>query len=88
MEMLLLISNDKNSTVYHQSRSLLTAICGFEFIFGLYLLKVILLNTDALIRYLQGKNLDLVITKKKLIQLNKDVEMRILLIVLTKVRTS
>ena len=88
MEMLLLISNDKNSTVYHQSRSLLTAICGFEFIFGLYLLKVILLTTDALIRYLQGKNLDQVITKKKLIQLNKDVEMRILLIVLTKVRTS
>ena len=88
MEMFLLISNDKNSTVYHQSRSLLTAICGFKFIFGLYLLKVILLNTDALIRYLQGKNLDQVITKKKLIQLNKDVEMRILLIVLTKVRTS
>ena len=88
MEMLLLISNDKNSTVYHQSRSLLTAICGFEFIFGLYLLKVVLLNTDALIRYLQWKNLDQVITKKKLIQLNKDVEMRILLIVLTKVRTS
>ena len=88
MEMFLLISNDKNSTVYHQSRSLLTAICGFEFIFGLYLLKVVLLNTDALIRYLQWKNLDQVITKKKLIQLNKDVEMRILLIVLTKVRTS
>ena len=46
------------------TKSLLISVCDFEFIFGLYLLKVIVLNTDTLSRYLQGKNIDVVIAQK------------------------
>ena len=67
-DMLLLLSNDKTPRVYHHSRSLLTAVCDLEFIFELHLLKVILLSTDALSVYLQGKYIDLVVAQKQLIQ--------------------
>ena len=63
-DMLFLRSNDKNPTVYLHSRSLLATVFDFEFIFELHLLKVILLNTDALRSYLQGKYIDVVIVRK------------------------
>ena len=82
-DMPLLLSNDKAPRVYHHSRSLLTAVCDLEFIFELHLLKVILLSTDALSLYPQGKYIDVVVAQKQLIQqmlFSKDVEMKILLI--------
>lgn len=82
-DMLLLLSNDKTPRVYHHSRSLFTAVCDLEFIFELHYLKVILLSTDALSLYPQGKYIDVVVAQKQLIQqmlFSKDVEMKILLI--------
>ena len=55
---LLTLSSDKDPKTYSESRALLTAICDWEFIFGLCLLKVILSNTSSLSRYLQGKTVD------------------------------
>ena len=50
---LLRLSADKDPKTYSESRTLLTAICNMEFIFGLCVLKVILSNTNNLCRYLQ-----------------------------------
>ena len=52
---LLTLSSDKDPKTLSESRALLAAICDWEFIFGLCLLKVILSNTSSLSRYLQGK---------------------------------
>ena len=38
-------------------RTLINAVCDFEFVFGLILLKMILLNTNGLSKYLQGKSI-------------------------------
>ena len=62
--MLLLLSNDKNTRVYQQSRSSLNAVRDFKLIFGLYLSKVISLNTGASSRYIQGKNVGVVNSQK------------------------
>jgi len=42
----------------------LTAICDWEFIFGLCLLKVILSNTSSLCRYLQVKIVDVISARR------------------------
>ncbi|CAL4240950.1 unnamed protein product [Meganyctiphanes norvegica] len=55
---LLTLSKDKDVKTYNDSRSLLLSICDFDFIIGLCVLKVILLNTSSLSSYLQGKNID------------------------------
>lgn len=68
--MLFLLSNDDNRTVYHQRTYLFTAVFDFEFIFGLYLLKVILLNTDTFKSYFRGKSIDLVIVQKTAYSVN------------------
>ncbi len=57
---LILLANDKDPKTYTDSRSLLNAICDFEFVLGLCVLKVILSNTNALSSYLQGKNVDVI----------------------------
>lgn len=56
--MLLKLAADRDAKTYSDSRSLLNAICDFEFVFGLVLLKVILSNTSNLSSYLQGKRVD------------------------------
>lgn len=61
---LLTLSSDKDPKTYSESRALLTAICDWEFIFGLCLLKVILSNTCSLSRYLQGKTVDVISARR------------------------
>lgn len=68
--MLFLLSNDENRTVYHQRTYLFTAVFDFEFIFGVCLLKVILLNTDTFKSYFRGKSIDLVIVQKTAYSVN------------------
>ena len=53
-------SSDKDPKTYSESRALLTAICDWEFIFGLCVQKVILSNTNSLCLYLQGKTVDVI----------------------------
>lgn len=55
---LLLLSDDKNTSTYANSRSLLKSICDFQFVLGLKVLKLVFSNTNALSRYLQGKKID------------------------------
>ena len=55
---LLVLSTDKDVKTYSESRSLLHAICDFQFILGLCVLKIILSNTSSLSAYLQGKTVD------------------------------
>ncbi|XP_028407182.1 zinc finger MYM-type protein 1-like [Dendronephthya gigantea] len=52
---LIKLANDKDAKTYSDSRALLNAICDFEFVLGLCILKVILSNTSAMSTYLQGK---------------------------------
>ena len=52
---LLIFSSDKDKKTYTDSRVLINAVCDLEFVFGLILLKMILLNTNGLSKYLQGK---------------------------------
>ena len=61
---LLTLSSDKDPETYSESRALLIAICDWEFIFGLCLLKVILSNTSSLSRYLQGKTVDVISARR------------------------
>lgn len=61
---LLTLSSDKDPKTYSESRALLTAICDWEFIFGLCLLKVILSNTSSLSRFLQGKTVDVISARR------------------------
>ncbi len=61
---LLSLSLDRDVKTYTDSSSLLNAICDFQFVFGLVVLKVILSNTDSLSRYLQGKNVDVITAKE------------------------
>ena len=51
---LLGLSADKDPKTYSESRTLLTAICNMEFIFGLGVLKVILSNTNNLSDIFRG----------------------------------
>ena len=49
---LLSLSLDRDVKTYTDSSNLLNAICDFQFVFGLVVLKVILSNTDSLSKYL------------------------------------
>ena len=55
------IENDEtsDSKTTSQAKALLLNILDFEFVFGLELLKVILIQTSSLSSYLQGKNVDI-----------------------------
>ena len=64
IKVLLKLANDRDSKTYSDSRSLLRAICDFEFVFGLVLLNVILSNTSTLSSYLQGKRVDVITARK------------------------
>ena len=61
VKVLLVFTNDKDKRMYTDSRALINAICDFDFVFGLTLLKVMLLNTNSLGKYLQGKTLTLLL---------------------------
>lgn len=61
---LLILPDDNDPKTYAGSIALLNAICDFEFVFGLLILKVILLNTNSLSRYLQGKSMDVITAKR------------------------
>ena len=50
---LLILAKDKDTKKYTDSVAILNAICDFEFLFGLILLKVILSNTSSLTLSLQ-----------------------------------
>ena len=70
---LLIFANDKDKRTYTDSRALINAICNFDFVFGVTLLKVILLNTNSLSKYLQGKDIDVITAKR-----NADLTMKTL----------
>ena len=59
-----LLSDDKDAKTCCDSRALLVAICNGSFVLGLCILRVILLNTSSLSRYLQSKDLDVLTAKK------------------------
>ena len=61
---LLVLNTDKDVKTYSESRSLLHAICDFQFILGLCVLKIILSNTSSLSAYLQGKTVDVVTARR------------------------
>ena len=61
---LIQLGDDKDPKTYSESRALLTAICDFEFILGLCVLKVILSNTNSLSKYLQAKNMDVITARR------------------------
>ena len=56
--------DDRDPKPYTDSSTLLSSVCGFKFVFGLILLKVVLSNTESLSKYLQGKNMDDITAKK------------------------
>ena len=56
---LLELSEDKDSKTSSGARSLLISILDFEFIFGLSILRVILMNTSNLNSYVQGTQIDI-----------------------------
>jgi len=64
LKALLTLSSGKDPKNYSERRALLTAICDWEFIFGLCLLKVILSNTSSLCRYLQVKIVDVISARR------------------------
>ena len=61
---LLILADNNDPKTYAGSTALLNAICDFQFVFGLLLLKVILLNTSSLSRYLQGKRMDVITARR------------------------
>ncbi|XP_071826952.1 zinc finger MYM-type protein 1-like [Apostichopus japonicus] len=61
---LLTLSEDRDPKTYSDSRALLNAVCDFEFVFGLYVFKLILSNTSSLSQYLQGKSVDVISAKR------------------------
>ena len=54
----------RDPKTYTDSNALLNSICAFDFVSGLFLLKVVLSNTDSLSKYLQSKNMDVTTAKK------------------------
>ena len=52
------MSEDSDPKTSHEAKSLIIAVSDFDFLIGLCILKVILLNTHSLNKYLQGKNVD------------------------------
>ena len=57
------LSEDKDAKTYMEARSLLTAICNFEFLFGLCVLRIILMNTSNLSNNVHGKSIDIITTR-------------------------
>ena len=67
VKLLIFMKNDpdcKSAAVCSDARNLLISICSFEFLFSLAVLKFILLNTNGLSKYLQGKNVDVFNARK------------------------
>ncbi|KAK6191009.1 hypothetical protein SNE40_002759 [Patella caerulea] len=64
MKALLQLAKDRDAKTYTDSRALLNAVCDFDFMFGLVVLKVILSNTSSLSSYLQCKSIDVISAKK------------------------
>ena len=54
----------KKRRPYAASTVLLNDICQFKFVLGLKILKVILSNTSALSKHLQGKKVDVINAKR------------------------
>lgn len=61
---LLKLTEDRDSKTYSDSCALLNAICDFNFVFGLCLLKVILSMTSSLSSYLQSQTMNVITAKK------------------------
>jgi len=64
MKALLILSDDHDPKTFTDSTALLNAVSDFQFVFGLHLLKVILSNTNALCKYLQGKSMDVITARR------------------------
>ena len=63
--MFLMRDKDSDTKTSSDARCLLEAICTFNFIFSLCVLKFILANTNALCKYFQGKSVDVFNARKK-----------------------
>ena len=61
---LIKLSEDKDSKTYTDARSLLNCMLNLDFIFGLCVLRVILMNTSNLNSYIQGKKMDIATLRK------------------------
>ncbi|KAK6167810.1 hypothetical protein SNE40_021750 [Patella caerulea] len=64
MKALLQLAENRDAKTYTDSRALLNAVCVFDFMFGLVVLKVILSNTSSLSSYQQSKSIDVISAKK------------------------
>lgn len=61
---LLKLTEERDSKTYSDSCALLNAICDFNFVFGLCLLKIILSMTSSLSSYLQSETMNVITAKK------------------------
>ena len=61
---LLLLQNERDAKTYSESSALLNAVCDFDFVFGISLLKVILSMTSSLSNYLQSKTMDVTTARR------------------------
>ena len=64
LKALLLLTDNSDPSCYNESSSLVRAICNVDFVFGLLILRLILSSTDALSRYSQGKDKDVITAKR------------------------
>eukprot|EP00795_Rhopilema_esculentum_P014860 gene14860-5984_t len=64
LKALLIFTDNSDPSCYNESSSLVQAICNFDFVFGLLILRLILSSTDALSRYLQRKDIDVITAKR------------------------
>ena len=55
---LLKLTDDSDPKTATNARGLLVCVLDFEFMLGLKILKIVLSNTSALSKFLQGKNID------------------------------
>ena len=61
---LLQLMNERNSKTYTDSCALLNAVCDFNFVFGLSLLKLILSMTSNLSSYIQAKTMTVITARR------------------------
>ena len=59
MGCLMQLPTNKDSKTWTKARTLLKSIMDFYFVFGLYLLQAILINTSNLIGCIQGQQVDI-----------------------------
>ena len=64
LKALLVLTDNSDPSCYNESSSLVRAKWNFDFVFGLLILRLILSSTDALSRYLQGKDKDVITAKR------------------------